>query len=120
MYKAITFFLWQSAAPIIVSYNSASFVKFSQKKMTIYLDEILIFLKLKKITISPTPKLSISQYLQERCDCKNQSNSLEILPKKEREFFPPDNPQPLIKRRLQEGTTAIEMLQEFQHSGTKR
>ena len=120
MYKAITFFLWQSAPPIVVTYNSASFVKFSQKKIRSYLDEILIFLKLKKITISPSPKLSISQCLQERCDCKNQSNSLENLPREDREFFPPDNPQPLVKRKLQEETTALEIIQEFQHSGTKR
>ena len=118
MYKAITFFLWQSAAPIVVTYNSASFVKFSQNKIKIYSDEI--FLKLKKVTISPTSKLSISQCLQKRCDCKNQSNSLENLPREDREFFPPDNPQPLVKRKLQEETTALEIIQEFQHSGTKR
>ena len=52
MYKAITFFLWQSAAPIVVTYNSASFVKFSQNKIKIYSD--VIFMKLKKVTISPT------------------------------------------------------------------
>ena len=120
MYKAITFFLWQSAAPIVVTYNSASFVKFSQKKIISYFDEILIFLKLKKIKISTTPNLSISQCLLERCECKNQSNTLENRPREDREFFSLDNPHPIVKRRLQEETTAIEIIQEFQHSGTKR
>ena len=121
MYKAVTLFLWQSAVPIVVTYNSPSFLKFSQMKIKVYLDAILISLKIKKSTLSPTPaKSSISQCLQERCDCKNQSNSLENLPREDREFFPPDNQQPLVKRKLQEETTALEIIQEFQHSGTKR
>ena len=118
MYKAITFFLWQSAAPIVVTYNSASFVKFSQKKIIIYFDEILIFLKLKKI--SPTPKLSISQCLQERCDCRNHSNSIESHPIEDRELFTFDNSDQLVDRRLQEEKAALELIQEFHHSGTQR
>ena len=120
MYKAITFFLWQSAPPIVVTYNSASFVKFSQKKIRSYLDEILIFLKLKKITISPSPKLSISQCLQERCDCRNHINSIESHPIEDRELFTFDNSDQLVDRRLQEETTALELIQEFHHSGTQR
>ena len=115
MYKAITFFLWQSAAPIVVTYNSPSFLKFSQMKIKVYLDEIF------KITISPTPaKLSISQCLQERCDCRNHSNSIESHPIEDRELFPFDNSDQLVDRRLQEETTALELIREFHHSGRQR
>ena len=121
MYKAITLFLWQSAAPIVVTYNSPSFLKFSQMKIKVYLDAILISLKIKKITISPTPaKLSISQCLQERCDCRNHSNSIESHPIEDRELFTFDNSDQLVDRRLQEEKAALELIQEFHHSGTQR
>ena len=114
MYKAITLFLWQSAVPIVVTYNSPSFLKFSQMKIKVYLDVIF------KMTISPTPaKLSISQCLQERCDCRNHSNSIESHPIEDRELFTFDNSDQQTTE-LQEETTALELIQEFHHSGTQR
>ena len=84
-------------------------------KIKVYLDEIF------KITISPTPaKLSISQCLQERCDCRNHSNSIESHPIEDRELFTFDNSDRLVDRRLQEETTALELIQEFHHSETQR
>ena len=120
MYKAVTLFLWQSAVPIVVTYNSPSFLKFSQMKIKVYLDAILISLKIKKSTLSPTPaKSSISQCLQERCDCRNHSNSIESHPIEDRELFTFDNSDQQTTE-LQEETTALELIQEFHHSGTQR
>ena len=115
--KAISFCIWQSVAPLVVTFYSTSFYKFSQNKMKMYFEEILLSLRFKIFKMNTSPKQgAISQSQHETFDTRNQS-SIEAQQSDNTNFFSNDNSNPVVRTRLHEEPTALEMIEELQSSG---
>ena len=85
--------------------------------MKMYFEEILLSLRFKIFKMNTSPKQgAISQSQHETFDTRNQS-SIEAQQSDNTNFFSIDNSKPVVRTRLHEEPTALEMIEELQSSG---